>query len=361
MRFHLLVVALIGLACAAFAQEPRELTLDEHIDALPPMGCERHLDSLDHEWLWHPSAYVLSETVARGKLTDEQWRRALLKSGAIRWRQRWPADEPFLVSVDLPDWTGGMRLSLTPRDSELASAVAGTLTPGFCFSGHLAARDWGHLLTLGPLEPGTRSVACDIAIETLDEAWFGATDVKPRVVWSGSLDLPVQLVPPNDTPLVAVASAELERAVRDSLSFSVTDDYDADHDAFYPCVSAWLRVEPRAHAELVPLALALDFELLHDGVVVASQLAILDTQPVFAHGPHPGAAAPVELVIDASLGRLPESAVTDIAERARWSLRVRGGRRGAAAVFHAAKYWKGEFTLPLAGALETYQREREER
>ncbi|MBI5431884.1 MAG: hypothetical protein HZA52_03525, partial [Planctomycetes bacterium] len=160
MRVHLLVVALLGLARAAFAQAPRELTLDERIDALPPIGCVEHRDARGRPSEAQEIAELRRAVEARA-LSDEQWRRALSKSGAVRWRRRTVTGEPFLISLRRPAWLDGAELRLTPRLPG-ASTLRDPIEAYRCLtcdaSEHTTFWGWHHGRELAALAPRTRAL-----------------------------------------------------------------------------------------------------------------------------------------------------------------------------------------------------------
>src|SRR5262245_56797898 len=94
--------------------------VDELIERLPEVGCEaRHVQG--QGWVLEPDVVAMKELVESRRLTGAQWERALLHTGAIRWRNRWPADEPFAISVRVPAWLELGRIGVRPQWSNWQS------------------------------------------------------------------------------------------------------------------------------------------------------------------------------------------------------------------------------------------------
>src|SRR5689334_18055987 len=100
---------LLSLVAIAAGQVPtpdlRQLPLDEVIARLSPVGCERQADE------------ELRRRLKDGvRLSDEQWRRALLAAEVIRYRKRWPSDRPFGIGVYAPSWINPVHVRVVPRE-----------------------------------------------------------------------------------------------------------------------------------------------------------------------------------------------------------------------------------------------------
>jgi hypothetical protein len=366
MRSQLLV-ALIGLACAAFAQAPRELTLDEHIDALPPIGCERHFDPATNRWTIDPRCVAMQTFVSDRKLSDEQWRHALVKTGAIRWPKRWVDGAPLLLSLRIPSWIPAADLRVTPRVAGLDYAFDSNGMP-VCgmFDPEAGPSFWwqgGNELGLVPAD--TRTIACDISIEKSNIA-FSRRKTGDGRLWRGTLDLDVELVKSVDDILVPVSGPEFDALVRRTLRLTIVETSvpdPASTDEYVDALAAEveLRVDEHGPRELRETSIALELTLLRDGQEVALSRAVPIALADLRHPAHPGRPAPRGFVVRESVDALPLDTSRDPAQYGHWSVRVRGDGIGALALWDATKYWKGEFTLPLAAALGTYQRERDER
>ena len=71
-----------------------DLSLDEIVEQLPRVGSEGTWDEEKEEYIEHPACRTLKKRLAQGhKLTDAQWRKALVDTGVIRIRGRWPRRE----------------------------------------------------------------------------------------------------------------------------------------------------------------------------------------------------------------------------------------------------------------------------
>ena len=58
-------------------------------------------------------------------LTAEQWKRALVSTGALRVRERWPAGVPFAVSAREPEWLWHMAVHFASTGPELGAFDVG--------------------------------------------------------------------------------------------------------------------------------------------------------------------------------------------------------------------------------------------
>jgi len=68
-----------------------DTSLDKIIGELPRVDNEGTWDEEEEEYIEHPACSTLRQRLAQGhKLTDAQWRKALLDTGVIRVRDRWP-------------------------------------------------------------------------------------------------------------------------------------------------------------------------------------------------------------------------------------------------------------------------------
>ena len=81
-----LSTAVLAVQPAAPATYLRLLSTDAVIDGLPPAGTEWRFDPAVGEGFEHPYSLEMRRRVVQGGLTDEQWRTALLRTGAIRAR-----------------------------------------------------------------------------------------------------------------------------------------------------------------------------------------------------------------------------------------------------------------------------------
>ena len=86
MLITLLSTAVLAVQPAAPATDLRLLSTDAVIDGLPPAGPEWRFDPAVGEGFEHPYSLEMRRRVVQGGLTDEQWRTALLRTGAIRAR-----------------------------------------------------------------------------------------------------------------------------------------------------------------------------------------------------------------------------------------------------------------------------------
>jgi hypothetical protein len=107
--------------------------LDELIESLPPVGhCEGWWDAKNRVQILKPDVKTMQACVEAGTLTDEQWIRALQRTGAIGRRSRWPSDVAFGVSMRSPTWMGLGRITLKPRVRGWNTAEVGEVLYGHC-------------------------------------------------------------------------------------------------------------------------------------------------------------------------------------------------------------------------------------
>ncbi|MCE9595691.1 MAG: hypothetical protein K8S98_15995 [Planctomycetes bacterium] len=351
---------LVAASTVHVAQEPR--SIDQLIDALPPVGCETHFDESGKVLTSDPASVELKELVANHALTDDQWRRALRTSGAIRWSPRWVAEDPFLVRLRIPEWVGGGRLTLTPRNDGMVPAEDGSLDPQFgcgpCDPRGAMSRFWWSGHELGPLPAGTRSVMCDVRIERTSKPSARGRSGKVSTVWQGSIDLEVELAGSIDAVLPAVSGPAIDQSVRDALEL-VVEAIEIDYGELVPDIELKLRLDADHQSKLLETALSLEVELMRDAEVVGEKTwAIAVELSGLGHGPHPGAAAPTGYALTCEVPPIPAEASRTPEERSRWRLRVRGIGRGALAVWNAKRYWKGEISILLADALAAFEADR---
>lgn len=353
----------VAVPTAQIAQEPR--SIDQLIDTLSPVGCETHFDENGRVLTTDPASTELKKLVADHTLTDDQWRRALKTSGAIRWSPRWVTGDPFLVRLRVPEWVGGGKLTLTPRNDGMVPAEDGYLDPplgcGSCDPRGPMANFWWSGHELGPLPAGARSVMCDVRIERASQPSARGRSGTVNTVWQGSIDLEVELASSIDAVLPAVSGSAIDQSVRDALEL-VVEAMEIDYGEFVPDIELKLRFDEDCQAELLGIALSLEVELMRDAEVVGEKRGAIAVElSGLGHGPHPGSAASTGYALTCEVPPIPAEASRTPAERSHWRLRVRGVGRGALAVWNAKRYWKGEVTLPLADTLAAFEADRAKR
>ncbi|MCK6446670.1 MAG: hypothetical protein L6Q99_09795 [Planctomycetes bacterium] len=344
-----------------------ELTLDERIDALPPIGCHHHRDPASGKWSDDPIAAGMRPYVEARALSDEQWRRALVKSGAIRWPKRWVEGAPLLLSLRIPSWIPAANLTVTPRVAELDYAFDSNGIPVCGMFDPEAGPSfwWQGGKELGLVPAGTRAIACDVSIEKSNIA-FSRRKTGDGRLWLGTLELDVEWVKSVDDIVVPVSGPEFDAVVRRALKLTIVETSvpdPASSDEYIEALAAEveLRVDEHGPLALLETSVALEFVLLRDGQEVGLARAVPIALADLRHPAHPGRPAPRGFVVRESVDALPLDTSRDPERYGHWAVRVRGDGIGALALWDAKRYWKGELTLPLADALAAYERERSRR
>jgi hypothetical protein len=334
------------------AQElPRAQTLDAWIDALPTIACERHLDEQEHP-VEAPAVAELRRAVEARALSDEQWRRALSKSGAIRRRKRWPLDRPFAVSMAAPAWLPGERglwaqVTLVPRIAGWHEATGGHLEAETCGTARVMRARREHTQELGPLTPELRVVPCFVHVmrRLRDEA--RTLGGEQELVWQGTLDLDVEPVITLEESLPGAHGAELDRAVAASFAARLVVRTETEP-------SLWVHwiPDPTTHPELADLGVSLDIELREGPRVHArTELDVESEWNPYLHHARVGC-GPWDTRHGASGVKPSPRALRDApTDFAGWTLVVRGTSKSVIAQWDAARYWDGSFEVPLADAL----------
>ncbi len=157
-------------------------------------------------------------------LTDEQWREALLASGAVGFRERWVASEPFAIWMNAPTWLGNAEVRLTPRDPRLARASGGVLAPDWCGTCELPKLVGQSHQVLGSLARGRQRLEFDVEIERGAPRDFDSLEDTYRppllshdYIWKGELVLEVDVRESLDEVIPAVSGPEVDRALRKAL------------------------------------------------------------------------------------------------------------------------------------------------
>lgn len=328
---------------AASPEELSSLPLDALLDRLPRVGHERTRAGL--ESALHPASAELRARLDAGvELTDAQWRRALLDTGAVRWRERWPAGEPVAISLRIPEWLEETRTRLELRSAELGVATAGPVS-GHCAQVWFGQRREALYRRLAPRFVGREQVAFEVSVETTPGG--GRRRLRPpastprsvRVSWHGLLELPLESVPTLDDALPPRADPELDRAVADSLGV-----------LFQPwgprrAPIALLAVDPALERSLAKTALSLEVEVLHRGEVVERAHVLVHGDDPFALGN--SLAASPEAFGWTCLHSIPAELQSDPTARAAWVVRVVGTSEGVLRVWDTDHRWAGELRMDL--------------
>ncbi len=367
MRFACFIVAIMYLCLGGVVEDDvsdgeageqdtglGQKSMDELLPLLPPADTEvsirfREPGSLEDRE--HPASVEMERRLKKETLSDEQWRFVLLHTRSICVRPKWPADEPFAISMAVPRWLGLAQIRAEPRDGTLSSAKVGELIQSF--SGTFPAmryRDAKYQM-LGRLEPGRHTLVFDVAVERGRSIWALDPDMPEEeegVIWEGTMTFEVEVVETVDLAVPPVSDPELDAAVRASLGAGLREW----HTNEGPRMTAFVNLDP--DIARIPVlgrtALSLTVDLLHDDVVqesrriIASRWDTLSVTSSVSDGP-------LRLYGSTNLGTLPAGIEDDESELARWSIRVQGTPYRVLALWDADQRWAGEFTVPISELL----------
>ncbi len=325
-----LCAGVLGAQVASQSDEAQMqgLTLDELVAHLPTAGSEWIGDGT--QWTIAPAAAELKRRIEQGvERTEEHWKRVLLATGVLALRERWPASEPFAVSMRLPSWLG--RVTLAPLDERLAVAQCGF--PSWCGNSRsLQTQRWAYQ-PLGELPLGPHRLAFALTVEGPRNAEEG-----DEFFFEGEFEFPIEVVASLDEALPPLSGPELEREIGRALGigFFGTDRL------------ATLVLAP--DAGLQDIALVLELELLHEGVVLQTRRLRAEVwkQSLGPAGAHRDSVA---------FPAVPDLLSRDPGARRGWSLRVRSTDDGVLTQWRARRRWVGAFELPLE-TLFTREQER---
>lgn len=350
---HCVLVALICVPnVAAQAEDPAldadlsHLTLDEVIERLPPAGNDR--TDTEGPWSLTPVAAEMRTRVERGDpLTGEQWTRALLTTGSMKFRSRWPVTDPFVVALRKPSWLPLTRVSFDPRPEGLAPIAMGTEYIQTCGIG-MRGESAEHVEEVGLLPLGSNRLVFDVTFERGPKAMLFAD--LPRlaeqmarpphppagVFFRGQVAIDVEVLPTAGEVIPPTTSGELDEAVRRALYLARTEDG----------LETYLVLAPDGLCEpsLLGVALALHVEVAHgDGV---EEIAAL--RPILAElaPPDPGDERSIGSLSSCELISIP-SALVDSPRPSAWSVRIRGTSERVCELLAAERYWAGEIVLSV--------------
>lgn len=325
---------------------PQDDPIDELIERLPQVECDRTFQR-GKGWQLTPEAQAMRQLIDEVVLSDAQWQRALLRTGAIRWRSRWPVDEPFAISTRVPRWLELGKITLRPCWSGWRESSVGLLKPAGCVMAWDDATRPALNRVLGPVP--TEPTVITFEVEVLRGSGWSEDRNCFETLWSGTIDLPLEPVDHFDRVIPPASGEALERAVAHSLRISW---YRSAADC--PAIaSLWLDPDIARDPILADIGLSLEIEVLDHGVVVETQHLIATD----IEGPHELGAPPrwcAHFLKLCSLKSLPSALAEVGADRSRWSLRVRGTSRDALRLWHASARWQGELEIPLEELMQNY-------
>ncbi len=232
----------------------------ELIDVLPDVELSYWDAEVGSRTVVHPAVKELRRRLDGGLvLSQEEGLRALLGSGAIRWRSTWPAGEPFAISLRQPPWISHSRLRVLPRGGILREATVGLAAP-MCGFSHDLDRARALHRELGLLSPGQHRLVLDVSIEGHSPLGLCGP---PAVLWQGELTIEVEVVLELDAVLPPRSDPELHAPLRSLVRLRRTER--TNHDGLL-----YLAGDPGPREILACLALPLQVELWHRDRLVAS-------------------------------------------------------------------------------------------
>ncbi|MFT3686434.1 MAG: hypothetical protein QM783_16185 [Phycisphaerales bacterium] len=324
-----------------------KLSLDELINRLPRVGAEGTLDWLSRGSECTTARIELRRRIDAGAvLNSSQWQSALMRTGVVRFRSKWPKGETVVVAVTGPGTLVDGDIMLQPRDQSLASLHGGTAFE-LCGTG-LDERVQAELhQKLGVVSPGEHNLLLDA---TLIQPKGPAPErfTTRETVWEGPFTLSINVVPTLDDAVPGVNTPEMDKAVRESIGLT-EGQWGAPQNR-----QATVVFDPdlRAHPELATIAVGLKITLLRDGVVkgFAGFPAVSDTQRPATASIYGEA---VRVCNASCVLELPAKVLSDDRELAHWSMKVEARDDGVLECWRADKRWTGSFEMPAAEALKT--------
>ena len=304
----MLLVVLLALLPWQARQE-----VDRWIERLPLIERQWHYDA-ENEVIWEPEVLAMRDYLdGGGLLSDAQWRLALVRSGAIRVRERWPVQEPFAISVEVPAWLKNSKLTVEPVRSDFTSAQA-TSTSGGCGNCAMSSGLRARYQTIGVLALGPQVLELRITVERIP-AWRrrGAPAQSPKILWQGILAPTVEGVHAIEEVLPGASDPELDAAVRRALDIHRVEE-----------VSLFGKV---AHVpELVDTSVSLHVEVRRGNEVHDEATLALQRRNAFV-----------------------QSVILDVPDRSLsgWNLHVRGVPESTLREWNARRHWNGELVIPL--------------
>lgn len=342
-----LAVVSLGDHAPRLDRIPPHAEIDALIARLPQVGSERVLDEKGASTGLLPDVERMRALVVVHALDDAQWRRALIDTGVVRWRERWPRDVPFTICLRRAEWMGRILMVLDAHRAGWTPAMVQSYS-GSCTS---SEEPFYMYQRLGPLESRDTEVVLDVRVERQangrDAEYYlrgaiGADEASQgkdgELLWSGTLTLPVSVVASIDDALPPVRSTELDRAVE--RAFGIGFEYERKS---WSDVSFWLCDAP---PELLGIAFCLEVDVLRDGVVVDSVL-LGATARDRSRESDEAEQRWGQTSGWARLEHVPSTLEAVRATHSVWSFRLHGGTKGAPLYWNATRRWAGDLVLSL--------------
>ncbi len=334
-------------AAADAAEDLSSLKIDDLIRLLPPAGCEWRWDHASGDGVIDPASDEMEHRLNAGvKLTDDQWRLALLSTGAIRFHAKWPRDEVYAVSLAVPRWLGITQIRLDPRAEGMRIAKVGELMTSFSGTGPMIdARDarLGRRIGLVPAE--TSEITFDVEVER-GKSWlagiYDEDEPPPGLLWKGAITFPVELVDGFDQIAQPVDDELLAEAVRDAVGAGLRQWGEDRRQVPFVAIDPDCTRFPA----LERTGLDIKVELLDGDTVIAESWLLAGDFDVLA----------LSSSIRSGAKRFYGSAKLDVpaesANRAKWMLRLTGRADHISVLWHTEQRWSGSITIPWAQAVK---------
>lgn len=334
-------------------------TIDQLISKLPTEE-DGTWNDLSEEYVLKPAVAELKNRIDRGvKLTDEQWRTALLQSHAIHYRSTWPVDVPFAVSMRDPSWLGIARISLVPRRpmwEGFMAAEAGTVYQprGFVCGNAILGRIFAEKYqVIGDLSIGSQILNFNVTVEQQKSVIVRGKETlaqEPTLLWSGSIAMHVDVVKTLNEAIPPIANASVDSAIRNSVKLTFSEGYEyglTRRMAFFQ-----LEPDQTAVAELVSTALPLKIEVIHQKNVVTTGEVLADCYDSLMSFNTRSDLERTSIGCD-SLYEVPVKFEDDIGGIDEWSLRITSRvDYEILRLWQAKRRWNGEIIIPLRVARE---------
>ncbi len=337
------------------------LSLDELIARLPRIGVPFRLQESRASLVRREAGLELGRRILTGaELSNEQWRNALLNSGALRYRSQWPKDRDVGVSLGVPSWLPYYEIRASHLFGGKGSRCeVGAKIPHFCGVG--APRQVVRWWRLARLPIGKHSLVFELTVDRGEGAvssWGipneyeldpDAVTVTPGVAWTGRLEIEVEVVESMEEVLPGVDSEVMQEAVRDSIE-AWSSSYGTEEDqSLFICS----KPDTESYPELCSTALSLEVALLRDGIEVEEFKLVATRYGQVALSEPNESDWPFASNSQRKLIELTPDVLGDEDELSRWSLRARGVSTYALALWDTETYWNGVTEILLSEAIET--------
>jgi len=349
-----LLLFIQGGVPAPDSQDLRGISLDALIQRLPRVGSECQWDSVKRERLCDPATEEIQRRLIAGtRPTDTQWRDALIGSGSVRIRSKWPEAVPFAISMRMPAWLPACEIRLQPRNPGLKAAKAGLLYHSTCgtYSG------WVYqdalYQELGTLPLGRHRLEFDVVVEAGDGSSFlvKMPELPKGVIWEGSMTFDIEIVATMDDAVLPSKGEEVDAGVRESLGIAFANWGEEGKR------TALLVLDPdlSASPNLVGVALSLRIEVLNHGIPVETMQLFANDYDQLALGNSVSKASQKAIAFRTS-EKIPADLEMSESAHASWTLRVTGTTEDVLAGWDATRYWAGTLEIPIDEAIQGEKR-----